>query len=131
MEEHDLRMNSAFGAGVDWPIDIETLATHYDRVERLLGVAGNYHELQGFKNASYPLPAFPFENYEMSVGTFADVTSLGLIGGSSKYVLQTLFPYTIGVDFPQISMINVPAALDGLDIHVTPFIKIRHNFTLT
>jgi choline dehydrogenase-like flavoprotein len=67
MEEHDLRMNSAFGAGVDWPIDIETLATHYDRVERLLGVAGNYHELQGFKNASYPLPAFPFENYEKRI----------------------------------------------------------------
>lgn len=73
----------------------------------------------------------PFSDYEMSVGSFVDVVDTGLIGGSGVFSLQTIFPYTLGLDYPQISMINAPAALNGVDLYVTPFIKVRHNFTLT
>lgn len=64
MDKHDLKMHSEFGAGFDWPIDVETLTVHYGHVECLLGVAGNHHELNEAQNYTYPLPAFPFEEYE-------------------------------------------------------------------
>lgn len=77
----------------------------------------------------------PFSDYEMSVGSFVDVIDTGLVSGLASpfgtFVLQTIFPYTVGLDYPQISMINAPAALDGVDIYVTPFIKVRHSFTLS
>lgn len=72
---------------------------------------------------------FPFENYEMSLNTFVDPVKRGLVGGD--FELQILFPLTSGADSPQVSMINVPAALNGVVIYVTPFIKVLHNFTLT
>lgn len=73
----------------------------------------------------------PFECYELSLGTFVDITALGVVGTGGGFVLQMLFPFLVGVDNPRVSMINVPAALNGEIIQVTPFIKVRHNFTLT
>lgn len=72
---------------------------------------------------------FPFENYEMSLGTFVDPVKRGLVG--NKFRLQVLFPQTVGGDNPQVSMMNVPAALNGQKFYVTPWIKVLHNNKLT
>lgn len=73
----------------------------------------------------------PFEEYEISLGSFVDIEALGVTGTGGGFSLQMLFPYTVGLDNPRVSMINVPPALDGEIIQVTPFIKVRHNFPLT
>lgn len=72
---------------------------------------------------------FPFSDYELSLGTFFDPVKRGITGGA--FQLETLFPLTAGLDYPQVSMINLPAALDGTTFYVTPFIKVLHNFPLT
>ena len=72
----------------------------------------------------------PFENYEMSIGSFVDPVKLGVTGGA--FQINCRFPLEVNIgDLPQVSMINVPAALNGEIFDVTPFIKIRHNFNLT
>lgn len=67
---------------------------------------------------------FPFSDYEMSIGTFVESVPLGM---TEKFELQALFPVNTALAYPQVSMMNVPAALDGLDFEVTPFVKILHN----
>ncbi len=81
-----------------------------------------------FNFGSNGLFRMPFHNYEYSVGTFTDPEENNLI---EEFSLQTLFPFTSGLDRPQISMVNVPAVLNGVTIKVTPFIKVLHNFVLT
>lgn len=40
MLPNDMRLNSAYGVGVDWPFDYQTLRPFYERAEYELGVAG-------------------------------------------------------------------------------------------
>jgi hypothetical protein len=72
----------------------------------------------------------PFPCYEIASGVFLDPESNNLNAGIT-FRIQSLFPLINGGVYPQISMVNVPAALNGLTIQVTPFIKILHNFELT
>ncbi len=67
-----------------------------------------------------------FPNYEMAMGTFIDVeTEIG-----EKFWIECNFPFNNGVNNPQLSMVGVPAALNGLTFHLVPFIKVAHNFPL-
>lgn len=66
-------------------------------------------------------------NTEISVGVFVDTELLGL--NQPDFKLYTSFPLLS--NSLQISMINVPAALNGITFKITPFIKVLHNFKLT
>jgi len=71
----------------------------------------------------------PFENYEMSLGVFVDTEATGIV---QSFILQTNFTQGTNVGpWPQVSMANVPAILNGLTLEATPFIKVLHNFPLT
>jgi choline dehydrogenase-like flavoprotein len=56
---HAFRMRSERGVGADWPLGYDDLAPYYERVEHLLGVAGD--PANPFKPARgpYPYPAHP------------------------------------------------------------------------
>ncbi|MDD5061207.1 MAG: hypothetical protein PHS93_08480 [Candidatus Omnitrophica bacterium] len=69
----------------------------------------------------------PMPNYEMSVGPFVEIENVI----ADNWFFRGLFPYTAGVDIPQVSMINAPAALDGETVHVVPFVKVLHNLPMT
>lgn len=69
----------------------------------------------------------PLPNAEISVGVFVDPEIAGL--STATFNLYSSFPYL--VNSLQISMINVPAALNGVTVKITPFIKVLHNFQLT
>ena len=71
----------------------------------------------------------PFPNYEFACGTFTDAERLGLT--DATFELQESFPYPTGSDTVQISMINVPAALNGIIFPVIPWIKVLHNVALS
>lgn len=67
----------------------------------------------------------PFENYEISLGVFVDSAKLLL---DEDFKLSVRVPFTSGIaDYPQVSMLNVPAAVDGEIYYVIPFVKIEHN----
>lgn len=113
-----------FGGGGEFTLPVMVLRGS------VTGGAGPYLPLTQFgNNGSLRLP---FENSEISIGTFVDVIELGLVGGGGTFTIECLFPFTIGADSPQVSMINVPADFaDGTVIYVTPFVKVLHNFALS
>lgn len=56
---HAFRMKSARGVAEDWPLDDAKLAPYYDRIERLLGVAGDPGNPFKPARGPYPYPAHP------------------------------------------------------------------------
>lgn len=71
----------------------------------------------------------PFPRYEVMIGAFVSPEDIG-INDAGGWYLRLIFPFTSGVDIPQVSMVGVPAALHGLTYHVVPFVKVLHNFGL-
>lgn len=68
----------------------------------------------------------PFPNYETAIGIFVDTeTAIG-----EKFWIEVNFPWNAGLNIPRLSMVGVPAALNGVTIHIIPFIKVLHNFPL-
>lgn len=70
----------------------------------------------------------PFPNYEFSIGTFIEIEQFSL--STPLFNIAVDFPNSIDPDKPLISMIDVPAALNGKTFYVIPFIKILHNIPL-
>lgn len=69
----------------------------------------------------------PLPNYEISLGCTIDAEANGLIDPLG-FILRGYFPTII--DSLQVSMIDVPLALNGKKFNIVPFIKILHNFQL-
>lgn len=64
----------------------------------------------------------PFPNYEMAMGV--SIEAEDFLGDSFRLAVDFNLP-------GRISMVNVPAALNGEVYHVVPFLKVLHNFPLT
>lgn len=92
-----------------------------------VGVVGHYSILNFGNDGQFKIP---FPNYEFSCGVFVnpEENSLNL---APNFQLEAMFPVGFLLDQPQISMINVPASLNGQRFTVIPFIKVLHNFALT
>lgn len=71
----------------------------------------------------------PFPNYEFSLGTFVDSIELGMI--DPFYWLTLRFPFQSDADNLNISMVDVPAAMNGVKFYVVPFIKVLHTLPMT
>lgn len=70
----------------------------------------------------------PVENYEIACNTFISAVDNGLTGASFslKGDIGPAFGQT-----PKISMVGVPAALDGTTQYIRPFVKIAHTKNMT
>ena len=62
----------------------------------------------------------PLENYEIALDVFVDVKRLKVTADYGIYSFLDL----------DISMKNIPAALNGKVLYASPFIKILHNFQM-
>jgi hypothetical protein len=80
----------------------------------------NYQTVQPFGSGG--TIDIPFPNYEMSIGTY--INAVQYLQDDQFALLATLGGAANDV---RISMINVPADLNGDTIHVIPFIKVLHN----
>ena len=98
-------------------------------------IIARLYAYQNVSGVSVPLNQFgnngnikiPFPNYELALGVFVDAaTEIG-----EAFYMQIEFPITTGFDVWNISMVNVPVALNGQTFHIVPFIKVLHNFALT
>ncbi len=56
----DFKGRSIEGAGEDWPIDYDDLAPFYERIEREVGVCGNYDRLPDLPDGVF-LPPVPYK----------------------------------------------------------------------
>jgi hypothetical protein len=76
----------------------------------------------------------PFADYELSINEFRELSTSYI---TASFQLRALL--TINLDpqanppfyTPRVSMLNVPAALDGLKFRVPVFAKIQHNLTMS
>ena len=103
-----------------WPVPIFVLAAR---------PAGGGIDVPILSFGNNGLLRIPFPNYEISIGTFCDPEANNLTGAT--FELKEAFPYVSGIDSVQISMVNVPAALNGIVFKVIPWVKVLHNFALT
>ena len=60
MSQRDFKGRQHDGAGEDWPIDYAELAPYYDRIEREVGVCGNYDHLEDLPDGIF-LPPVPMK----------------------------------------------------------------------
>lgn len=70
----------------------------------------------------------PFPNYEMSLGQFIDTEENGIT--DPLFQITCKFPYDDDTDKLLISMVDVPAVLNGKTFTIVPFIKVMHNLGL-
>jgi choline dehydrogenase-like flavoprotein len=59
MKPSDFRVRTLDGVAADWPIDYETLAPYYDRVDHDVGVSGLAGDPAYPAQPAYPLPPLP------------------------------------------------------------------------
>ncbi len=60
MSQRDFKGRQHDGAGEDWPIDYADMAPYYDRIEREVGVCGNYDHLKDLPDGIF-LPPVPMK----------------------------------------------------------------------
>lgn len=60
MSQRDFKGRQHDGAGEDWPIGYSDLAPYYDRIEREVGVCGNYDHLEDLPDGIF-LPPVPMK----------------------------------------------------------------------
>ncbi|MBV8550223.1 MAG: GMC family oxidoreductase [Acidobacteriaceae bacterium] len=66
LSQRDFKGRQHDGAGEDWPIDYADLAPYYDRIEREVGVCGNYDHLEDLPDGIF-LPPVPMKCSELII----------------------------------------------------------------
>lgn len=71
---NDFRLQSAYGVGVDWPIDYEEIEPWYCAAEDEIGVSGAAEHCPWPRSRGYPLPGHPLSAHEkILVGELAQL----------------------------------------------------------
>jgi choline dehydrogenase-like flavoprotein len=68
---HAFRMRSERGVAADWPISYQDLAPYYERIEALLGVAGDPGNPFKPARGPFPYPAHPLSAASLHIGEAA------------------------------------------------------------
>ncbi len=66
LSQRDFKGRQHDGAGEDWPIDYADLAPYYDRVEKEIGVCGNYDHLEDLPDGIF-MPPVPMKCTDVAV----------------------------------------------------------------
>lgn len=93
---------------------------------RLKENTGVFWDVFGFGSGG--IMPIPFPNYEFSIGGFISPIELGLSAVTFELFCRFGADST---DRLQISMVDVPAALNGLTFYIVPFVKVLHTLSLS
>jgi choline dehydrogenase-like flavoprotein len=93
---NDMRLNTLYGIGRDWPIDYEVLEPWYARAERALGVCGNVGDDQSGhgggpfppRSQDYPLPMLPWSFYTRTIAAQLRAAGFGFCDEPSARASQ-------------------------------------------
>ena len=55
----DFRMRTAYGVGLDWPLNYDEMEPFYTEAEQEIGIAGQPDAIDAYRSKSYPLPPVP------------------------------------------------------------------------
>src|SRR5579875_402701 len=64
--QRDFKGRDHDGAGENWPVDYADIAPYYDRIEREVGVCGNYDHLEDLPDGIF-LPPAPFKCTDLAI----------------------------------------------------------------
>src|SRR5262245_27346200 len=74
----DFKGKSIEGAGEDWPIDYPDLAPYYEKIEREVGVCGNYDRLPDVPDGIF-LPPVPMKCTDLAIKRGAEKLGIKII----------------------------------------------------
>lgn len=66
MSQRDFKGRQHDGAGADWPVDYADMAPYYERIEREVGVCGNYDHLEDLPDGVF-LPPVPLKCSDLAI----------------------------------------------------------------
>ncbi len=123
MSQRDLKGRQRDGAGEDWPIDYSDLAPYYDRIEREVGVCGNYDHLEDLPDGVF-LPPVPMK-----------CTDVAIKNGAAKLGIPVIHVRKATLSRPQptrpachfcgncMSGCDVVAKYNSADVHMYPALQ--------
>lgn len=102
----DLRLQSRYGIGLDWPIDLEDLLPHYDDAEHEIGVSGDADEqrqlgVEFTPGYVYPMHAIPPSYLDEQLRPVIDGLSFALAGTERTLTLSSYPQARNGIVNPQ------------------------------
>jgi choline dehydrogenase-like flavoprotein len=119
----DFKGRSIDGAGEDWPIDYPDLAPYYDKIEREVGVCGNYDRLPDLPDGIF-LPPVPMKCSDKIV-----------MRGAAKLGVKVIHVRKSTLSVPRFGRpachfcgncmagCDVVAKYNSADVHISPAVK--------
>jgi choline dehydrogenase-like flavoprotein len=86
----DFKGKSIDGAGEDWPLDYPDLAPYYEKIEREVGVCGNYDGLEDLPDGVF-LPPVPFKCSDQLIAKGAKKLGLKIIHVRKATLSRNMF----------------------------------------
>jgi choline dehydrogenase-like flavoprotein len=132
MSQRDFKGRQHDGAGEDWPIDYADLAPYYDKIEREVGVCGNYDHLEDLPDGIF-LPPVPMKCTEIAIQNGAKKLGIPVIH-VRKATLSRATKTRPACHFCGncMSGCDVVAKYNSADVHMYPALKtgkltLQHN----
>src|SRR5690242_1439968 len=121
--ERDFKGRQHDGAGQDWPFGYAEMAPYYDRIEREVGVCGNYDHLEDLPDGIF-LPPVPLKCTDRAIQDGARTLGVPVIH-VRKATLSRPKAARPACHFCGncMSGCDVVAKYNSLDVHMTPALK--------
>lgn len=126
LSQRDLKGYTYEGAGADWPLDYKDLAPYYEKIEREVGVCGNYDGLEDLPDGIF-LPPVPMKCSDILIQRGAAKLGLKIIH-VRKSTLSRPMNARPACHFCGNCMAgcDVVAKYNSYDVHMVPALKTGH-----
>jgi choline dehydrogenase-like flavoprotein len=123
LSQRDFKGRQHDGAGQDWPFDYAEMAPYYDRIEREVGVCGNYDHLEDLPDGIF-LPPVPMKCTDVAIRDGARTLGVPVIH-VRKATLSRPTATRPACHFCGncMSGCDVVAKYNSLDVHMLPALK--------
>ncbi|MBM3784165.1 MAG: GMC family oxidoreductase [Acidobacteria bacterium] len=121
--QRDFKGKSFDGSGEDWPLDYADIAPYYERIEREVGVCGNYDGLKDLPDGVF-LPPVPFKCSDQLIAKGAKKLGLKIIHVRKSTLSRNQFGRP-ACHFCGNCMAgcDVVAKYNSYDVHMAPALK--------
>jgi choline dehydrogenase-like flavoprotein len=127
--QRDFKGRDHDGGGENWPLDYSDIAPYYDRIEREVGVCGNYDHLEDLPDGVF-LPPAPMKCTDLAIKKGAEALGIKVIH-VRKATLTRATPSRPACHFCGncMSGCDVAAKYNSLNVHMMPALQTG-NLTL-